>query len=194
MKYRIYKPMRQGGFEYLGDYEMSINNCKAFSMNPIPMPPKEIILYFLKYNKQKGELTWNKVQEIRPPQRGQLAGTNLKGYRRLRLIGKNYLVHRIIFFLEYGFCPEIVDHINGNKSDNKISNLRAATKRENNLNTYRRRQGKLAGATLVRQKKTNKWSAFIGINGKSKHLGNFFTEKEAHDAYMKELNKITSGD
>lgn len=58
-----------------------------------------------------------------------------KGYRKVKLLGKNYLQHQIIFLMHYGYRPKIVDHINQIRDDNRIENLREATPSENVRNS-----------------------------------------------------------
>lgn len=79
-----------------------------------------------------------------------------------------------------------VDHINGNTLDNRRSNLRIVSNRENQSNQKRHRSGKLVGSRF--NKKTKKWSSKIRMNGKEIYLGYFSTEIEAHQAYLSELN------
>lgn len=75
-----------------------------------------------------------------------------------------------------------IDHINGNKSDNRIENLREVTNRQNNLNKLIHISGKLPGCYLRNDKKS--WSSSISISGKSRYLGSYKTEQEAHTAYL----------
>jgi len=81
----------------------------------------------------------------------------------------------------------IVDHINGDRLDNRIENLRAVSSRENLLNTIVKRKQGLKGAYYEADK--GKWLSQIKINYKSFHLGRFDTEQEAHQAYMNAFNK-----
>jgi hypothetical protein len=84
----------------------------------------------------------------------------------------------------------IVDHIDGNTFNNRRANLRIVTHRINSQNKHSHRNGRLLGAVFEKKldKKYNKvyeyWTARIQIKGKSKHLGCFKTEKEAHEAYV----------
>jgi hypothetical protein len=54
---------------------------------------------------------------------GKIINSSSNGYLRARINKKNYFAHRIIFMMNYGFVPKIIDHINGNPSDNRIINL-----------------------------------------------------------------------
>ena len=83
-----------------------------------------------------------------------------------------------------------VDHINGDKSNNRIDNLQLLTNRQNSIK-YRMTQkhsSKYVGVSL--NKENNKWRALIQINNKSKHLGYFINEIDAHLAYQKALREI----
>lgn len=91
-------------------------------------------------------------------------------------------------------CPDgyIVDHINGNSLDNRKSNLRIVTNRENGQNKKIHRSGKLVGCSYHKRRK--KWEAQIRVDKNRKSLGYFKTEHEAHQAYMKAYNElITKG-
>jgi hypothetical protein len=89
------------------------------------------------------------------------------------------LGHRLAWFLHYGALPiNQVDHIDGNKINNKIENLRDVTTQQNQWN-----HTKAKGYSL--NKKINKFQSRIKINGKLKHIGYFDTEQEARNAYLK---------
>ncbi len=93
-------------------------------------------------------------------------------------------MHRILMRNPEGMC---IDHINGNSLDNRKSNLRTVTTRENTQNQKIHRSGKLVGTTF--DKSTKKWMAQI-FDKKRKFLGRFETEHEAHQAYMKAYNEL----
>jgi len=86
-----------------------------------------------------------------------------------------------------------VDHIDGNKSNNRIDNLQLLTNREN-TSKYRKsvkHSSKYTGVSYTKYKKTNKWRATIQINYKLKHLGYYSNEYDAHLAYEKALKEVT---
>lgn len=89
-------------------------------------------------------------------------------------------MHREILAAPAGFD---VDHIDGNKLNNRRSNLRLATRAENNRNRARRRDNK-SGFKGVTKHSSGRWRATIKANGKFKHLGVFDTPQEAHAAYL----------
>ena len=143
----------------------------------------------LDYDENTGIFTW-KVAAARSVKAGDEAGgINNTGYRRIRIEGKRYQAHRLAWLYMTGSFPiNHIDHIYGNKLDNRIANLRDVPTRENQQNTKNHRNGKLVGCSWNKQHK--KWHAQIGINGKNKHLGYYETELDAHNAYMLALNKI----
>jgi hypothetical protein len=77
---------------------------------------------------------------------------------------------------------EVIDHLDGDPRNNQRNNLCITTNRGNQQNLRCHRDGKLVGAGF--QKKSGKWRAQIKIDGKLKHLGNFLTAAEAHQAYL----------
>jgi hypothetical protein len=143
--------------------------------------------YFIPYNKGDGTVVdWDFQSVIHC-----LSWHNIEGYSvtSLYLGGgrkngkfKNIKMHRLIL----KFPPE-VDHINGRKNDNRYKNLRSVTHRENTQNKICHRNGRLVGTYKY---KKNKWAARIQINGKRKSLGLFNTEQEAHESYIREVNKL----
>lgn len=85
-----------------------------------------------------GVLRW-KLSPSRPVLAGSIAGTAAKdGYRRVKVRGKQYLEHRVIFAMQYGWWPIEVDHVDGNPKNNRAENLRAATRPQNQHNARKR--------------------------------------------------------
>jgi|DEB0MinimDraft_6_1074348.scaffolds.fasta_scaffold174642_1 hypothetical protein len=108
-------------------------------------------------------------------------------YLQIKLDGQQPLVHRIIYFLETGEQPEIVDHIDGDTRNNRITNLRASNNQFNQANQIQHRgYSKYKGVCLDRKY----WKASIQYNRKSIHIGNFKTELEAAQAYDKKAKEL----
>lgn len=114
---------------------------------------------------------------------------NSNGYCLVRFNGRQMHYHRIVWTLLNGDIPEgmQIDHIDGNRVNNDVNNLRLVTPRENQQNLVSHRNGDLVGCTYF--KRYRKWQAQIWVNGKYKYLGLYETEQEAHEAYLKALGE-----
>jgi hypothetical protein len=102
--------------------------------------------------------------------------------------GKHAQLHRLIAERMLGrplIKGEVVDHIDGDTLNNKRSNLRVVTQRQNTQNYASHRNGRLVGCHFY--KRSKKWRAYIKIHGKPIHLGYFPTEEAAHQAYLAAL-------
>jgi hypothetical protein len=101
--------------------------------------------------------------------------------------------HRLAYLWVYGNVPNQIDHINGNKSDNRINNLRSCTDSENRRNSKKRKDNTSGYKGVSYFKKREKWNSRIGIileNGsrRYKNLGYFNTKEEAYSAYCEAAN------
>jgi hypothetical protein len=120
------------------------------------------------------------------------------GYCRVGFNGRMVLYHVIVWILSTGKdIPQgmEIDHINGNKTDNRIENLRIVTKRENQQNRKKHRAGRLVGATYCKER--NDWRSHIVIDKNKIFLGCYKTEQEANEAYeiaCKYIAKYTDND
>jgi hypothetical protein len=121
---------------------------------------------------------------------GARAGRLLQtGYRSIHVSGRRYQEHRLIFLWWHGVLPEQIDHINRNKSDNRIENLRRCTHSTNQINTADRPGA--SGLRGVRQvDKTGRWMARIYKDGKEIRVGTFQTMEEASAAYRAKMREL----
>ena len=113
---------------------------------------------------------------------------NAGGYHVIRIKGHDMYVHRVAIYLTYGVWPEAVDHVNGNKLDNRISNLRIATRQENLFNSRCRSDSKSGVKGVNRHGKG--WRAKIKRDGILYSLGTYPTIEEASDAYKRAAAKL----
>lgn len=116
---------------------------------------------------------------------GDEAGyTDAYGYRRVYISGKNYAVHRLVWELVHGVSPtKPLDHIDGNKQNNRISNLREVTPMENSQNRVNARKDSSSGVLGVGFHQ-GKWRARIRVNKKRIELGSFDSLEDAAAAYQ----------
>lgn len=145
----------------------------------------EEIVKLFRYDPLTGNLYWlNPTGRALKRQRNGLSAGSLgsSGYTRIEFRGKRYLAHRIVFYMHHGYVPNCIDHINGCPSDNRIENLREATKTQNSANQKMRGgSSRFKGAWWCKDKK--KWRASIKANGKQNHIGYFTSELDAAKAY-----------
>jgi len=141
------------------------------------------------FDYRDGQLYW-KEKRYSPIDLSKPAGfIGKSGYRTIRIEGKDYRAHRLVWKYHYGKDPkEFIDHIDGNKTNNNMENLREATNQQNGFNRGPQKNNKL-GIKGVR-KQGNRYRATIIINGKNKHLGLFFTIEEARLAREEAEKKL----
>lgn len=144
----------------------------------------EDLLKHLDYCADTGQLTWNKRVNARAAE-GQRAGSVRRdGYVVIGWKGKYYYAHRLTWHIHYGKWPEQVDHVNGHRNDNRITNLRECKEGSNNQNTSRLRNN-TSGFTGVRFEPRRKhWIATCYSNGKHVYLGSFSSAEEARAVYV----------
>lgn len=123
---------------------------------------------------ENGVLFWKNVHPCSPVKAGDKAGHLTKGgYLRTGVQRKLYLNHRLIFLMHYGHIPDQLDHINGVRTDNRIENLREATKYENTHNQRTRKDNTSGVKGVYWNKQKNKWYVRVGVFGKRKFLGGY---------------------
>jgi hypothetical protein len=126
------------------------------------------------YLPMTGDLIW-KVNLGSHGKIGNVAGyTNTRGYRRIGIYGKYYKAHRIVYLLHYGVWPAgHIDHMNSNKSDNRIENLRVVNNTSNSRRQKKRIDNTSGFTGVYYSLKDNRYKAEIRVNNKRLHLGRF---------------------
>jgi hypothetical protein len=142
----------------------------------------------------EGRLFW-RVSLSNRVKVGDEAGRINKGYRMVRLFGKEHPAHRLIWILHNGDIPYnfVIDHIDNNSLNNKIENLRLATYQQNSFNKSKSKNASSIHKGVVFIPKYNKWQAQVQISGKSFYIGQFTSESEAKEAYD-EVAKVIFGE
>lgn len=117
------------------------------------------------------------------------------GYLYIMVGGKIYAVHRLAWLYMTGDWPvQEIDHINGDKADNRFANLRDVSRHCNMQNELRPRKNNTSGFAGVRWRKDRqRWIATILVEGKPKRLGAFDTAEAAHAAYVEAKRLYHSG-
>lgn len=132
-----------------------------------------------KYCSKTGVFT--RAKDIRSYKKGTIAGTKTNnGYIRIKIGGKPYMAHRLAWLYAHGEMPcGEIDHINHNRADNSISNLRIVLHKDNMKNRRRHKDNTSGTTGVFWRKRDSRWVATIKVNNKSKHLG---YHKEFSDA------------
>ena len=157
--------------------------------------PINFLREILRYDPETGQLYWNRRELSQCISAkacgiwngrfaGKIAGSlGAKGYCVISIEQSLYGAHRIAWALHTGAWPEHdIDHTNGDRSDNRISNLRQVSHAENNRNakTYKSNTSGLTGVAQIRNSK--RWRARIRVNGNLLHLGYFDSAEAAAEA------------
>lgn len=144
----------------------------------------------LQYDADTGRFVW----KIKPNRRvvvGTEAGANKDGYVVIRLSGVNYFAHRLAWLYVHGKWPnEHIDHINGDRADNRLCNLRDVNRSTNmrNMRAHKDSMVPLVGVSID-SRRSKPYRASIYTDGKHKHIGYFATADEARVAYMQAKEK-----
>ncbi len=113
------------------------------------------------------------------------------GYLRIRVDGKAYPGHRLAWMYVYGELPSgELDHINRNRADNRIANLRLVTGSENKQNRSIQRNNKSGYRGVHWQARDQRWQAQIQVNGKIRHIGSYKTPEDAYAAYCSKAAEL----
>jgi hypothetical protein len=149
---------------------------------------RELFLDLFEY--RDGHIYWREIINGRKDK--QPAGRiNGRGYRIISIWNREakkykvYLVHRVIFLMQHGYLPKVLDHIDGDKDNNKISNLREATQSQNMYNRKINKNNTSGYKGVKWSKQKKKYIGMIKTNGKEYYVGAFNLAEEAAKAVIK---------
>lgn len=157
------------------------------------MPDSDELNRELRYDPLTGELYWRVPRRNR--KMGLRAGCVKGRYRYITIDGVNYLEHRVIWAMVHGGIPGglEIDHINRDRYDNRLENLRLVSRRENVLNSGVAGSDCLKYPGVTRSNTPGKWVAGLHINSNRVNIGTYTTEEKAYNAYCQaviEYNKL----
>jgi len=160
------------------------------------LPSPELLRQLLRYDPQTGTLFWlprpvemfeslrvANMWKAKFENKPALNAPNKKGYLCGTLMGVHAKSHRIIWAMQTGKWPDQVDHIDGNRANNKFSNLREATREQNSKNRSSQKGSASKYLGVSRSSDRKRWSAEIHASGRKIFIGRFFSEDEAARAY-----------
>jgi len=162
---------------------------RSIELETFDMLTQEQLKEIISYDAVTGIFT-NLVNRRKAKAGTVAGGIDGMGYWQLSIKDKPYRGHRLAWLYVHGAWPtDTIDHINGNRSDNRLVNLRAALKAENNRNTNGRGSScGFKGVTL--NKKTGKYIAQIHAHGMHHHLGCFDRPEDAAYAYTQAATRL----
>ena len=154
------------------------------------MLTQERLKEVLYYNEATGDLTWLEARGNRSI--GSVAGTKTKkGYLQIRVDEKFYLAHRLVWMYVHGEFPaSALDHINLDRCDNRLANLRLATASQNQYNTGVRKDSVTGVKGVSWHKASKRYKAAITSRGVTTILGYFGTIAEAATAYASAADRL----
>ena len=133
-----------------------------------------------------GQFVCNKTECVRLP----TPITKHHRYHRLVVDGKAHALHRLIYVYHHGAAPKVVDHVDNDRTNNRIENLREVTQQQNCLNRIRHSNNTSGHKNVRLDKKYKKWVVEMTVNAKRKYFGWFedlelaaFVAEEARDKY-----------
>jgi hypothetical protein len=138
-----------------------------------PLPPFNLVSEQLSYDSCTGDMTW-KCSRNGGCVKGAVAGySSSNGYRYIRLDGRSYMAHRLAWLLAKGCDPGAaqVDHVDGDRSNNRLSNLRLASNAENCKNRKPNKNNTSGRPGVYWHSQAGKWRARIRVNYKAISLG-----------------------
>ena len=120
-----------------------------------------------------GKLYWkaNANQKVRFKEAGFVTK---KGYRKVEFDGRKYGTHQIVFALHHGYIPNAVDHINTDKLDNRIENLREADRCQNGYNRGMTASNTSGIKNVAYRADSDKWRVTLRVDGRTKSFGSYF--------------------
>ena len=140
----------------------------------------------LHYDPETGVFTWKRPTSNRVKVGSQAGRLRKDGYVTIGFNGQRFQAHRLAWLYTYGNWPaREIDHINRNRQDNRIVNLRDATRSENALNAGPRVSSSSGIRGVSWDKLCSRWRVQLRINGKQTYVGVFKTLEEATSAYEK---------
>jgi hypothetical protein len=186
---------------FTGDFEAKrqeflklLGECRKASTRKKPLPTLERVKEVLDYQSISGEFVWRSSPTSRIPAGARAGHVRPDGYKFIKIDGLNISAHRLVWFYNYGVWPKNgMDHINGQKLDNKLENLRDVSPSVNNFNRGRTAANTSGIVGVYRNKKQKNWRSMIRVGGRLISLGVYANVRDAQAARLKAERKYFPG-
>lgn len=136
----------------------------------------ELLKSLLRYEPHSGLLYWRKFPDRGKAWNTKYAGKlafnadHATGYKWGTVCNDQFLAHRVAWAIHYGEWPEVVDHVNGDRTDNRIENLRSVSQRQNAMNSSMSKNNTSGFCGVYWSSHWKRWKAVIGSNYHRKHI------------------------
>lgn len=172
-----FENLRRAG-AFAGQVEVGVRGTKT-------LPSRERLEQIFQYSDGLGGLI-NKIDRGAAKAGGRAGCLSVRGYIQVSVDGRPYTEHRLVWWMVKGEDCEILDHVDRDKTNNKVENLRPATKAQNAANNQHN-GGKLGipGVRILKSREKNKrpYAAYLSHQGKQDHLGYYATIEEAFEVH-----------
>ena len=142
---------------------------------------------------KEGHLYWKKTMSNFVKAGTKAGSLDSYGYENVGFLGKDHKIHRLIFMMHYGYLPTLIDHKDNNPLNNKIENLRPATKSQNALNSKINSKNTSGVKNVYWSKHHKKWHVRVIKHKKLKHIG-YFENLELADLVAQEARNKYHGE
>jgi hypothetical protein len=132
---------------------------------------QEYVLFLFDYI--DGKLFWKNPTHQKVKVNTKAGYINAEGYLQISINNKKFKEHQIVYLMNHGYIPKEIDHINGNKLDNRIENLREVSRLQNMYNKPAYKTNTSGSKNVSWKAKISKWQVDISFNGKRKYIGVF---------------------
>jgi hypothetical protein len=166
------------------------------------LPSQDYLRQCFDYDPGTGILTWReRPREHFPTYAGMVASnarfagkvcgsSENKGYKVVGISGSLWPLHRLIWKMVTGEDPDIIDHIDRDRANNRWVNLRSVTEQQNHFNLPRYSNNRSGFKGVHRHSQNPKWIAQIRVDGRVKHIGSFNTIEAAKAAYNEAADRL----
>jgi hypothetical protein len=155
------------------------------------MLTQERLKELVSYDQKTGIFTCNLVRHQSHEIGGELGYDTGRGYVRIKLDGSKYMAHRLAWLYVYGTWPaDLLDHIDGDRKNNRIENLREASNSENLRNRPENKNNTSGHKGVYWNKQHQKWLVKFVVGGVNHYLGLFEDFDEAARAYREAIDRI----